>query len=233
MVITYYGVSCFKMVSAGTVLAFDPFSKEFPAKDYGLKLPRFQADIVLISHNYHKDHNGYDTLSGPSLRPLAGQAGRQQAGGPFIIDGPGEYEVGGIYINGISSFHDNEQGKDIGLNTIYTVQIEGMNICHMGDFGEAKLRDEIKEAIGEVDILFIPIVAGIAGKPVGIPQKAAKIATEISPKIIIPMHYHKEKKALRKFIDDMGGDGKPVEKLTVKKKDLESKETEVIVLNAQ
>lgn len=213
MVITYYGVSCFKVQSGETILAFDPPSKAFPVKDFGLKLPRFQADLLLISHKQHKGHNCRDSL----------------AGDPFVIDGFGEYEIKGIYINGISSFHDASLGKEKGLNTIYTVSIEGINICHMGDFGEAKLRDETKEAIGDVDILFIPIIGSHIT-----PEKAARIVTNISPKIIIPMHYHKDKTALKKFLSEIGEkNGNPVAKLTIKKKELEGKETQVVVLQTQ
>lgn len=207
--INYYGISCFKVQSGETVLAFDPPKKEFPVKDFGLKLPRFQANVVLISHTQHKDHSGYDTLSGESL----------------IIDGPGEYEIKGIQINGIPAFHDDKGGEDAGLMAIYTVKFEGLNLCHMGDFGEDKLRSETKEEIGEVDILFVPADGSFAN-----PQKAAKIVTELNPKIVIPMHYHREPKALKKFIDEMGGNGNPVEKLTIKKKDLEDKNTEVVIL---
>jgi len=212
MIINYYGISCFKAQSKETVLAFDPPSKECSFKDFGLKLPRFQADVVLISHNYHKDHNGYDTLSGD----------------PFIIDGPGEYDVKNMRINGISTFHDDNKGENINLNTIYTVNFEGLKLCHFGDFGEEKLRSETKEEIGRVDVLFISVFNSRMN-----PQKAAKIATEIGPRIVIPMHYHKDEKMLKKFVKETGVNGNPVDKLAIKKKDLEDKETQVIVLKEQ
>lgn len=216
MIITYYGVSCFKLQSGDSVLAFDPPSKEFPVKDYGLKLPRFQADMVLISHNQHKDHSGYETLSGKGDRKT-----------PFVIDGLGEYELSGIQIEGANSFHDEKEGEELGGNIIYTMEIEGMSVCHFGDFGEKNLRPETKEAIGKVDILFMPISG-----PSNNPQKAAKIVSQIDPKIVIPMHYHKDEKELKKFLDEFGnGEGKPVEKLTIKKKDLPEKKSEVVVLS--
>lgn len=216
MVITYYGVSCFKAQAGETVLAFDPPSKEFPANDFGLKLPRFQTDVVLISHSQHKDHNGYDTLSGK------GENKR-----PFIIDGPGEYEIKGVQIRGIKSFHDEISGEKMGLNTIYAVTFEDISICHLGDFGEKELRPETKEAMGKVDILFVNIDGSDTN-----PQKATKMIAQIEPKIVIPMHYHKDHKALKKFLEEFGnGAVKPVEKLTIKKRDLGEKKTEVVVLS--
>ena len=84
----------------------------------------------------------------------------------------------------------------------------------------------VKEAIGKVDILFL----NISGEDMN-PQKASKIAAQINPKIVIPMHYHKDKTALKKFVDEFGdGVVKPVEKLTIKKKDLSEKGSEVVVL---
>lgn len=216
MIITYYGVSCFKAQSGETTLAFDPPAKEFNAKEFGLKPPRFQADIVLISHGRHKDHAGRDTLPGK------GENKR-----PFIIEGPGEYEVKGVQVAGVKSFHDESEGKELGANTIYILEFEGVKICHMGDFGEAKLRPETKEAIDGVDILFMPIYG-----PANNPQKAAKAAAQLGAKIIIPMHYHADKKALKNFLDEAGGcDTKPIEKLTIKKKDLAEKKAEVVVLS--
>ncbi len=216
MVITYYGVSCFKAQSGETTLAFDPPAKEFPSRDFGLKPPRFQADIVLISHGRHKDHAGRDTLPGKGENKK-----------PFVIDGPGEYEVKGVRIAGVKSFHDEKEGEELGGNTIYILEFEGVKICHMGDFGEEKLKPETKEAIDGVDILFVPIAG-----PANNPQKAAKIAAQLGAKIVIPAHYHEDAKALKKFLDEAGGcDVKPTDKLTIKKKDLAEKKSEVVVLN--
>lgn len=216
MVITYYGISCFKIQSGEAVLVFDPPAKDFPASDFGLKIPRFQTDIVLISHNQHKDHNGYETLPGKGDSEY-----------PFIIDGPGAYEIQKISMRGIKSFHDSVSGEKLGFNTIYVVDVEGIKICHMGDFGENNLSAQIKEFIKEIDILFMPILGSSMD-----PQKAAEISAQTEAKVIIPMHYHKDKKALKKFLDEFGnGDNKPVEKLTLKRKDIIDKKGEVIILS--
>lgn len=209
MVITYYGVSCFKVQSGENVLAFDP-----PSKESEFKSPRFQTNIVLISHS-HRDHNGYDSL-----------VGKTEGKEPFLINSPGEYETNGIYIQGIKSFHDSSAGQKHGLNTIYKLNIEDISLCHLGDFGEKSLRPEAKEAIGEIDILFVPV----GGENVLEPSEAARIISQIEPKIVIPMHY-KKNTALKNFLDEVGnGSIKPLDKLTVKKKDLVENKTSIIVL---
>ncbi len=209
MIITYYGVSCFKVQAGETVIAFDP-----PSKESDFKAPRFQANAVFISHD-HKDHGGREALS-------AKEEGKEL----LVIDGPGEYEFSGIYAKGIKSFHDSGNGEKFGLNTIYKLKFEDIRICHLGDFGEKDLRPETKEAIGEIDILFIPI----GGDSVLDAQGAAKVVSQIEPKIAIPMHY-KDSKTLKKFMDEFGnGSVKPADKLTLKKKDLSDNKIQVVVL---
>lgn len=191
MIITYYGASCFKVQAGETVLVFDP-----PSKASGFKSPRFAADAVFISHN-HKDHNGWDNI-----------AGKTEGKGPIVIDGPGEYEIKGVYIKGI---------KSPNLNTIYRIKFEDIIICHLGGFSEQKLKPEIKEAIGSVDILFAPAGSG-------------DVASQFESKIAVPMHY-KNAGEIKKFADEFGnGASKPIDKLTIKKKDLVGKETQVIIL---
>src|SRR3989344_1760230 len=100
MVITYYGLSCFKIQSGETVLAIDPFSKES-----GLTPPRFTSHAVLVSHD-HENHNNIEALAS------------KEDDGVFKITGPGEYEFKGSVVRGISSFHDAKGGKVKGKNTI-------------------------------------------------------------------------------------------------------------------
>lgn len=207
MVITYYGLSCFKVDYGELTIAFDP-----PSKESDLKPPRFESHVVLSSHN-HPRHNGLKELSGKKSET------------PFLIAGPGEYEVKGLLIYGIPSWHDSERGKKLGPNTIYTLEMEDMKLCHLGDCGETELRPETLQAIGEVDILFLPV----GGRDVLEAEAAAKIVNQLEPKIVIPMHFQKADD----FLEELGEKGlKPEEKLTLKKRDLAAAGRKVILLKS-
>jgi len=214
MVITYYGISCFKLQSGDTVLAIDPFSKES-----GLTPPRFEAHAVLSSHA-HPNHANIDSLSAKKETSM------------FTITGPGEYEFRGIFVRGIPSFHDTREGKEKGQNTIYTIEWEGMRMVHLGDFGESELRSETQEAIGAVDILFVPM----GGKDTVDAEHAVKMVNKIEPRVVVPMHYKipglkTRWESVEEFLKEIGEKIKPEEKLTIKKKDLPSaEETRVVVL---
>ena len=192
MVITYYGLSCFRIQSGDTSLVFD-----LPSKKSGLKPPRFQADIFIQSHD-HDGHNG------------AGSISREKEF--FLIDGPGEYEIKGVYVHGIKSFHDSSSGKKNGLNTIYVVRFENINLCFLGDFGEKEFRPELKEGLGKIDILFVPV----GGETVLDAEGARSIISKIEPAIAIPMHYpdtswrkrRKEKRNTKRFFARNGSKGR-------------------------
>jgi len=212
MTINWYGQSCFKISNQGGHLALiiDPFDKSI-----GLIPPRGAADIVLVSHD-HRDHNNIKAI----------------AGAPFIVNGPGEYEVKGVSINGIASYHDKKEGEERGSNTIYLIEMDKIKVCHLGDFGQEKLSDSQLEVIGDVDILMIPV----GGEYTIGASEAAKIAKQIEPRLIIPMHYkvpHLSIDGLATpddFLKEMGVEEKTViEKLTLKEKDLSSKEMEVVL----
>lgn len=210
MVITWYGQSCFKIQSGETVIFTDPFSKEI-----GLTPPRAQANIVTVSH-HHSDHNNIESLSGD----------------PLIIKGPGEYETKGVDIRGIFSFHDNQEGKERGVNTIYIIEMEGIRICHLGDLGQKKLNEEQMEKMGEIDILMVPV----GGEVVVNGEDASAIISQIEPRIVIPMHYKVQGLVFKfdgveDFLKEIGAEKKqPVEKLTLKKKDLPEGEMEIVVM---
>lgn len=211
MIITWYGHSCFKIQSGDLIFAIDPF-----AKDIGLTPPRFRADAVLVTHS-HPDHSNAAAIGGEPIR----------------VAGPGEYEIKGVYVRGIETFHDAAQGNERGANTMYAITMEDVRLLHMGDFGEERVRDETLEKIGETDILMIPVggVYTIAA------DAAAKAVKQIEPRLVIPMHYKLPGLALgiegvEKFLKEMGAAGAaPEEKLTIKKKDVGDKEkTEVRLL---
>lgn len=205
MIITYHGAEFFKVQFGDTTLAFNPISKESK-----LKPVRFFADIALVSLN-HPDMNGAENLS---------YNGKE----PFVISGPGEYEIKGIFIKGFAS-KSNFGGKEK-INTIYSVSLENMNMCFLGALSDINLSSDVKEELGDVDILFLPV----GGDGVLDAAKAEKLSVEIEPKIIIPMLY--DAASLKKYLKEAGEENvKPIEKLTLKKKDLEGKEGESIVLS--
>jgi len=212
MTIRWYGHSCFKISSQGDHLTIvtDPFDKSI-----GLTPPRLSADIVTVSH-HHYDHDNVKSLSGD----------------PFIIDGPGEYEVKGVKVLGCSSFHDQKQGRERGENTIYLIEMDEIRVCHLGDFGQSQLSNRQLEALGQVDILMIPV----GGHYTISAKESAQITKQLGPRLIIPMHYHLPSLKIKldkvdSFLREMGLNGKkPIEKLVVKKKDLESKKMEVVVM---
>lgn len=190
----------------------DPFEESL-----GLKLPPLEADLVLVTHS-HFDHNNAKGVKGE----------------PFVIEGPGEYEAKGVFVQGIPSFHDDVQGKERGTNTIYTIAVEGITLCHMGDFGQKELTGEQVEKIGTVHVLMIPVggTYTINGK------EAGKIISQIEPSIIIPMHYALPKlkvtlASVDEFLRAMGKKGlQPQQKLTLKDKDVagEREEAEIVLM---
>ena len=210
MVIAWYGQSCFKITSGELTLVLDPFDKEI-----GLRPPHLACDIVCVSHKQHKDHNNVGALSGE----------------PFVADGPGEYEIKGVSIRGIESFHDEKEGSERGLNTIYIIEMEDIVLCNMGDFGQKELSEEQIKAINEVDILFIPV----GGKYTIGGTRASNIVNQIEPRIAIPMHYKipglkADIEPVDRFLKEMGeGKLQAVEKLTIKKKNL-PEQTEIVVM---
>lgn len=212
MTISWYGQSCFKIETREAVLAIDPF-----AKGIGLTPPRFRADIVLITHA-HPDHANAATIPGE----------------PRIISGPGEYETRGIAIRGIPTFHDPHGGRERGPNTVYRIEAEGMTVGHLGDFGEPELREETAEALGDIDVLLVPV----GGTYTMDGKAAAAVVRELGPRLVIPMHYHLPGLTVKlSTVDEFlkacdAGRAERLEKLSVRKKELSEVETRVVVLNA-
>ena len=215
MQIIWRGQSCFQIITSPgknsqVNIVIDPFDESL-----GLRVPKLEADILLVTHQHH-DHNNVKAVSGS----------------PFLVQGPGEYEVKGVFVRGISSFHDSSLGKERGLNTIYTIESEDMRLCHLGDFGQKELTSEQIEEIGDVDILMIPVggVYTISAK------EALKPMSQIEPSIVIPMHYQLPKLKLKldgleKFLKTMGIKKiEPLDKFSIKKKDISSEEAKIIIL---
>lgn len=211
MVIQWYGQSCFKIQSGELVVVIDPYSKEI-----GLTPPRFRADVVLVTHG-HFDHANHESLTGD----------------PFLISGPGEVEAKGVYVRGFETYHDYKEGRELGMNTVYKIEMEDIKILHMGDFGEKEVRNKTLDEIGSVDILLVPV----GGKYTVDGEEAAKIVKQIEPRYVIPMHYKIPglKAGLdgaEQFLKEMGAAKlEAQEKLVLKKKGLgEEEKTEVVLL---
>lgn len=213
MIITYLGLEAFKIQFGDTVLALNP-----PSKESKHKAARFGADIALVSLN-DKDMNGVDNVAHGDHKP-------------FAVTGPGEYEIKGIFIKGfksVSRYGLPVAEKEPRINTIYSIALEGMNLCFLGALDSKELSHETIEALDDIDVLFVPV----GGSGVLAPSAAYELAVSLEPRLIIPMHYaDASDKNLKTFLKEAGEEGtKPEEKLTLKKKDLEGKEGEVMVLS--
>ena len=215
MQIIWKGQSCFQIITSQgknnqVNIVIDPFDEST-----GLRVPKLEANVLLVTHQ-HADHNNVKAV----------------AGNPFLIDNPGEYEVKGVFIKGISASHDSSSGKERGFNTIYTIESEDLRICHLGDLGQKELTPEQLDKVGEVDILMIPVggVYTIGAK------EAVKVMSQIEPNITIPMHYQLPKlkfklEGLDKFLKTMGVKKlEAISKLSIKKKDILPEEAKIVVL---
>lgn len=205
MVITYYGLECFKVQFGETVLAFNP-----PSKKSKHTSPSFGADIVLVT-THHPDMNGIEHVSRGDKKP-------------FAITGAGEYEVNGVSIKG---FETKTAYGGLVRNTAYLVRLEDMYLLFLGALSDPTLPPEVLEEFEAIDILFVPVGENGTLSP----HDAHKLGVSLEPHLVIPMHYTSD--SLGVFLKEEGNGGTPVDKLTVKKKDLVGKEGEVIVLEAQ
>lgn len=202
MVITYHGGQCFKLSFGNTTIAYNPISKKSKITPV-----KFGADVAFISL-WHSDFNGVDQVS----------HGAKQ---PFVVDGPGEFEVGEVTARGFG-VPTKYEGKDV-INTIYHVRLEGINMVFLGVLGDTNIDPKILSELGDIDILFVPIGGG---EVLEVPQ-AAKLAVKLEAKLIIPMQY--EKATLQAFLNEAGAESvKPVDKLTIKKKDVQAMAGEVV-----
>lgn len=219
MDVQYFGHSSFKLRGKNGTVVTDPYDEAM----VGMEFPRVSADVVTVSHD-HGDHNQADQVSGTARREE-----------PYVITAPGEYEVQGIGVFGWRSYHDDSEGAERGLNTIYVIHVDGVRICHLGDLGH-KLSSELVDNIGEVDVLLVPCggVYTIDAK------QAAAVTAQLQPGYVIPMHYKTDKHkkdtfaeltGVAEFLHAMNVDEvEPEEKFRVSPTEL-AEETEVVVLS--
>lgn len=213
MDITWYGQACFRVKGKQATLVLDPFSPSFT----GLKLPKLSADAVTISHP-HEDHNFKEGIVESN---------------PVVVAGPGEYEIKGIAITGVATFHDDKHGEERGRNTVYQCLIDNVSIVHLGDIGHTLTKEQMS-AISSCDILMVP-VGGVYTIDA---SAAAEVIAQLEPSIVLPMHYKIEGlkfplDPIEKFLKVVGKDTNETSpKLTITKEKLPS-EVEVVVLQKQ
>jgi L-ascorbate metabolism protein UlaG (beta-lactamase superfamily) len=212
MVITHHGGQCFKVTFGDLTLAFDPVSKKgtLPAVKFG-------SDIALISRN-HPNLNGVEEVT----------YGEKE---PFVINGPGEYERGGLTVQGFltKSKYGLGSGEEEAMNTVYAVDLEGMTLVHLGALSDKKgLPQEAREVLDDIDVLFVPV----GGEGVLSPSDAHELAVSLEPHIIVPMHWSGmgSAKALDTFLKEEGGKTEKTDKLTLKKKDALAHDSDIIVI---
>ena len=212
MEISWFGHASFRLKGKETSVVTDPFK---PGA-VGLKFPSVEADIVTISHG-HEDHNY-----------IAGVSGQ-----PFVIEAPGEYEIKGVSVFGVACFHDAQQGKTRGPNIAYSIEIDGLRVCHLGDLGHKLTNSQIEELNG-IDILLIPI----GGTYTLGPKQAVEVITQLEPKIVIPMHYRidgldprlsNQLSGVDAFLKEMGEEKTAQPKLSITKDKL-PEERELFIL---
>jgi L-ascorbate metabolism protein UlaG (beta-lactamase superfamily) len=215
MQIHYFGLSSFKITTKDATVITDPFDKES-----GLLSPRGAADIIILSE---KNNQLYNAVSGFS-------------GEPFMVDDAGEYDLKGVTVTGIPLKQGDDANKDGKPRyvTAELIEAEDMRILNLTHIREFNMKEDDVESLGEIDILIVPI----GGNSVMTAKDAAKVVHEIEPKIVIPSHYATDGLKLSyekvdSFIKEMGGKSETMEKLLIKKKDLDTDQIKkVIVLEA-
>lgn len=209
--ITWLGHACFRLKSKDATVITDPFDKSL-----GLGTIGQRADIVTISHD-HPHHNAVSTVKGE----------------PFVIKGPGEFEVRGVFVTGVWAYADDKDGKERGRNNIFLFHLDDVAVCHLGSLGHTLSSQQV-EALGDVDVLLVPVGSDTSLSA----GKASEVISQIEPKMVVPMHYPtgrqaKDGESLDKFLKEMGlKEWTPQDKLTLKGSDLDET-TQVVVLEAK
>jgi L-ascorbate metabolism protein UlaG (beta-lactamase superfamily) len=207
--VSWLGHGCFRLRGRSAAVVTDPFP---PA--LGVRLPKLEANLVTVSHG-HANHSQAQLVQGD----------------PFVIEGPGEYEVAGVTVVGIATFHDAAGGAEHGPNTVYVIEVDDVRICHLGDLGH-RLADGDLETIGTVDIVMAPVGGGAALDGAA----AAEVVRQLEPRIVIPMHFRQPglKTSLEppeRFLKEMGAEAAEAQpRLSVQPTSGESDTTRVVLL---
>jgi L-ascorbate metabolism protein UlaG (beta-lactamase superfamily) len=180
--ITWYGHGCFRLRGKGAAAVTDPYPPSL-----GPRLPRLEADLVTVSHP-HENHSYVRTV----------------VKDPFVIDGAGEYEVAGVTVVGVPTYHDTRRGEEHGRNTVYVIEVDDVRICHLGDLGHT-LDDATLERVGNIDVLLVPVGGGRSLDAV----RGAEVVRQLEPRFVVPMHYavpglRTEMQPVDRFLQEMG-----------------------------
>jgi len=209
--ITWLGHSCFRLRDRAATVVTDPYGK-----DLGLNLVRVRADIVTVSHDAD-DHNFVKGVKGDFQ----------------ILTGPGEYEVSSVFVTGLELRGDRKKKDAVSdpRNTVFLFEFDDLTICHLGDLNIVPTQAQVEEALGEVDVLLIPVGGGESLTA----SQASEVVSLLEPHIVIPMHYQIPEISLEldpvgKFLKEMGLDKvTPQEVLKVSRSGLPD-ETQIVLL---
>jgi L-ascorbate metabolism protein UlaG (beta-lactamase superfamily) len=210
--VTWLGHGCFRLRGRSAAVVTDPYP---PA--IGLKLSRMDAEVVTVSHE-HDNHNFTSVVRD----------------GAYEIRGPGEYEVAGVSVVGVPTYHDAERGAKHGRNTVYLIEIDDVRVVHLGDLGH-KLDDAEAEAVASPDVLLV----GVGGRSTMNGAQAAEVVRQLEPRYVVPMHYSIPGLKLQldpidRFLKEMGVTASEAQpKLAVQKSSVTEYETKVVVLEAK
>lgn len=161
MEITWYGRACFRLKGREATVITDPCPPST-----GFVAGKHDVDLLTISHD-HKDHTYTRSIT---------------AG--LTLTRPGEYEYHGVLATGVRTFHDGQRGAERGENIVFAVEIDGVHIGHLGDLGHLLTEDQLSE-LGPVDVLLVPVGGHLTISP----AESAEVVAQMSPKIVIPMHF--------------------------------------------
>ena len=207
--ISWYGQTCFRLKGQGSFsIVTDPHSPEL-----GIALPSLQADIVTVSHHHASCHY---------LEAVQGSY--------KLLDGPGEYEISGVFITGVSTFADDKQGRVRGLNTVFAFDFEGTTVCHLGRLGHVPTQSQVKN-LGSVDVLLVPVGGG--GSLTS--TQASEVIGLFEPDIVIPMRYRilglqEDLDSVDAFLREMGIDQVDTQETLSVSESSMSEETDIFVL---
>lgn len=212
MEITWYGHSCFRLTERGlATVVTDPYD----SREVGYEPLKLKADIVTVSHNT-PGHNFTSAVKGE----------------PHLIDGPGEFEIGSVFITGIQTNGHTKKDADEIRNTLYLFDFNSVTVLHLGDLNRVPTQTEV-EAIGPVHVALVPVGGGSSLNA----AKAAEMISLLEPNIVIPMHYSTPASLIKldplgKFLKEMGLTDVPTQP-TLKVTSVNSlpEETQVIVLD--